>query len=336
MALAVALVVAVSALGSDGMTRVADAAPVPLYNAPPGGGPIEYESILEGPFTLAPEGQPGDQDEGAGPVKRPSGAFGLKSIEFDLVDSNGVSLDKHDIHLHHYVIGQGLAKDDACPDRQVMGFDARPLVGTGAERTPIAFPDPYAILVGQDDVWGAVWHLMNMTDRAQTFYVKYTVGLQRGATPENTRSLTPFWTDWDGCMAGDTRDVPGDGGPGSVYSLSHPWAMPGDGIVVGVGGHLHEGGIDVVVEHQDGTEMCRSSAVYGSMGHLDKILPCVLHDTVAVGEVLTVTARYDNSAPYEDVMGMAVLYLWLGDQGTPPPPPPSTVQPQTATPSFTG
>ncbi|MCX7621284.1 MAG: hypothetical protein N2037_10625, partial [Acidimicrobiales bacterium] len=299
--------------------EVAEAAPVPVYNAPPGGGPVTYETLLEGPFTLAPQGQPGDQDEGAGPVKRPVGAFGLKSIEFDLVDVNGVSISKHDVHLHHYVIGQAFAKDDACPDRQVMGYDARPLVGTGAERTPIAFPDPYAILIGEDDVWGAVWHLMNMTDTTQTLYVKYTVGLQRGATPENTRPLTPFWTDWDGCPAGDVRVVPGDGGPGSVYSLSHQWAMPSAGIVVGIGGHLHEGGIDVVVSHQDGTEMCRSSAVYGSMGHLDRIVPCLLHDTVATGEQLMVTANYDNSARYEDVMGMAVLYVWFGDQGPPPP-----------------
>ncbi len=334
--LAALLVGAIGVTADTGAPRPAAAAVTPVYNAPPGGGPTTEIVEKFGPFQLDAYGGAHWQDDSAGVVPRPDGAYGLKYVTFDLVDENGNPFGHHDVHMHHFVIGAVGKKDTACPDRQVQGVDVQPLIGTGVERTPIAFSDPYALEVKADDLWGAVWHLMNMTDQPHTVYVKYTMGVQYGATADNTRFLTPYWADARHCPAGDTWDVPGNGGPGGVEVRSKTWAMPDNGYIVGIGGHMHDGGISIATEHEDGTPICENAAIY-VQGLIDKITPCPTHDTVTKGELLKVTSTYDNSAPHEAVMGMSVMYLWLGDQGTPPSSTTTTTRPvPVVTPGFTG
>lgn len=303
--------------GGLAMSNQAVAVETPIYNAPPGGGPVTEMTELVGPFTLGPEGSPNDENESNNLVPRPEGAYGVKYASFDLVDENDQPLGHHDVHLHHFVIGAVGKADPACPDRRVAGLKVQPLIGSGVERTPISFPDPYAMKVGANDLWGATWHLMNMTDTPKTFYVKYKLGVQYGANNTNTRWAEPFWADSNSCPAGTTWDVPGDGGPGAVETLTKSWPMPFDGYIVGIGGHVHDGGISITTKHEDGTFLCENLATYTG-GMLDLISPCPIHDTITAGELLSVTSRYDNSSPHQDVMGIAVLMLWNGNQGTPP------------------
>ena len=63
---------------------------VALKNAPAGGGAITTSSYTIGPFNLAATGQPGWESETTQTnVPRPAGAFGIKTMSFDLVDQNG-------------------------------------------------------------------------------------------------------------------------------------------------------------------------------------------------------------------------------------------------------
>lgn len=315
----------------------ARAAETPIYNEPAGGGPVTEVVERVGPFELDALGEKHSEDVNVGVVPRPDGAFGLKYATFDLVDENGDPIGHHDVHLHHFVIAAVNKVDPACPDRKEAGIPVQPLIGSGSERTPITFPDPYALMVGQDDLWGATWHLMNMTASPKTVYVEYTLGIQPGATLENTRPLVPFWADSRTCPAGAVWDVPGDGGVGSIETNTKSWEMPFDGYVVGIGGHMHDGGISITTKHEDGSFMCENLASYLA-GMIDTISPCPRHDSIEEGERLQVTSRYDNSAPHEDVMGMAVMYLWQGDQGTPPTSTTSTAAPDpssTSTPTST-
>lgn len=297
--------------------RPVSAAPVPIYNAPPGGGPVTPVVEKAGPYHLDAMGGLNADAVGDGLVPRPDGAFGLKSATFDLVDENDQPIGHHDVHLHHFVIATVGEKDVACPNRKVLGFDVKPLVGSGMERTPIAFADPYALLVGKDDVWGATWHLMNMTNTPRTVYVKYTIGVQPGADAQNSRPLVPFWADARTCPAGAVWNVPGNGGPGAIETKTKEWTMPFDGYIAGIGGHMHDGGISITTKHEDGTLICENLASY-YLGMLDKISSCVIHDSIKAGEKISVSSRYDNSAPHDEVMGISVIYLWSGDQGTPP------------------
>jgi hypothetical protein len=53
------------------------------------------------------------------------------------------------------------------------------------------------------------------------------------------------------------------------------------------------------------------------MGMMDppmSIDPCPAHNIVVKGQPYTLTARYDNSMPYTDVMGIAIAYIWPGTQ----------------------
>ena len=302
----------------------ASATPVPVVKPPAGGGAITYQSFSVNVGHLSAMGQPGDAIEGSGLLPRPTGAFGMKNITFNLVDAHtGIPVPQMDAWLHHFVIAALGPDDPACPNHIVSGFHVAPIVGTGQERTPIAFPDPYAVLVPQNQSWGGVWHVMNMTDVPMDVKITYTIGLQTGANASNTRGLTPFWADSYSCPGGTTWNVAGNGGPGSIETLTQTYTIPHDGIVVGDGGHLHGGGIDLVTKHEDGTVLCTNTAHYmlgmeNMDGMIESISSCMPHDTVKAGEKISVTSHYDNSAPHHEVMGISVMFIWYGKQPAAP------------------
>ena len=282
----------------------------PLVNAPPGGGQTVTQTFRYGPFTLGPGGEV--QGSPASGMPRPAGAFGLKSAKFNVVDQNGTPFSPHDVHLHHIVMTTSARNDRLCPGRRER------FIGSGMERTPITFGNPYAYLVGANDQWGSIFHLMNETAAgtpAKTIYIEYTLEYQPGANATNSRPLDVFFQDVTGC-GNSTYDVPGDGGPGSVHTRTRSWTAPSDGIAVYSGGHLHEGGIDITLK--DATEdngSCVGTATYHeNPRHLGAINPCIMHNKVVAGHQYSVTARYDNSQPWEDVMGINMTYVWAGTQ----------------------
>jgi hypothetical protein len=121
--------------------------------------------------------------------------------------------------------------------------------------------------------------------------------------------------DITGC-GNSVYDVPGDGGTGSIHTNSRSWTAPRDGIAVFSGGHLHEGGIDITLKDDtSNTVFCTGTASYHeNPRHLSTINPCILHHKVTAGHDYSVTARYDNSQPYQDVMGINLTYVWWGTQ----------------------
>ena len=282
----------------------------PLKNAPPGGGQTLTQTFRYGPFTLGPGGE--IQGSPATGMPRPSGAFGLKSAKFNLVDQNGTPVSAHDVHLHHIVMTTSARQDQLCPGR------AERFIGAGMERTPIEIWGPYAYLVGANDQWGSIYHLMNETPAgtpAKTVYIEYTLQYQPGANATNSRPVDVYFQDVTGC-GGSTYDVPGDGGPGSVHTRSRSWTAPRDGIAIFSGGHLHEGGIDITLKDSTtGSEFCKGVATYHeNPRHLATIPGCILHHKVTAGHPFTVTPRYENSQPIQDVMGIMLTYVWWGTQ----------------------
>jgi Stress up-regulated Nod 19 len=297
-------------LGVVGLLLVLATGCEPLKNAPPGGGATVTQTFRIGPFTLGP----GEEVKGSptSGMPRPAGAFGLKGAKFDVVDQNGTPVSVHDVHLHHIVMTTSAHQDQLCPTRRER------FIGSGMERTPISFGGPYAYLVGADDQWGAIYHLMNETPAgtpAKTVYIQYTLSYQPGADATNSRPLDVYFGDVTGC--GDsTFDVPGNGGPGSVYTRSRTWTAPRDGIGVFAGGHLHEGGIDISLQDTttNGPKCVGTATYHENPHHLAAINSCVMHEKVDAGHDYTVTARYDNSQPYADVMGIMLTYIWWGTQ----------------------
>jgi hypothetical protein len=288
----------------------------PLQNAPSGGGGSVTTTYQLGPFNLAAMGQPGWESQSAqSGIPRPAGGFGLKAASFDLVDENGAPLARDMAHLHHVLLIDNARQDPFCGNRDEW------FAGAGAERTPLTLPDPYAYLVGANDHWSALWHIMNLMDMPMTVYIKYTLTYQPGANSTNTRGVVPYFMDITGCGNAEF-DVPGDGGPGSVYEKSKSWAAPTDGIAVFAGGHLHGGGMDITLKDEWSGASCTMQAHYtdmtmpmpGMMTPPDHIDPCPMHNVVMKGQQYTVTARYDNSQPLMGVMGIVLAYVWPGHQ----------------------
>ena len=279
----------------------------PLVNAPPGGGQTLTQTFRYGPFTLGPEGQlQGSPSSG---MPRPAGSFGLKGATFDVVDQNGTPVSSHDVHLHHIVMTTSAHQDALCPSRRER------FIGAGMERTPINLPNPYAYLVSANEQWGSIWHLMNETSSTRTVYIQYTLKYQPGANATNSRSVEPWFMDITGC-GNSTYDVPGNGGPGSVHVRSRSWQAPRDGMAVFAGGHLHLGGIDITLrDTAPGSPTCTGTATYHeNPRHLATINSCPMHEKVVSGHSYRVTARYENSQPLDDVMGIVLGYVWWGTQ----------------------
>ena len=279
----------------------------PMVNAPPGGGETVTKTFRLGPFTIGPGGEvKGSPTSG---MPRPAGAFGLKNAKFDVVDQGGTPVSAHDVHLHHIVMTSSARQDRFCTGRRER------FIGAGMERTPITLPGPYAYLVGANDQWGSIYHLMNETASTRTVYIQYTLGYQPAANSSNSRPVQPLFMDITGC--GDsTYDVPGNGGPGSVHTRSRTWRAPSNGIGVFAGGHLHDGGIDITLKDSTSNSVfCKGTATYHeNPHHLASINGCPGHEKIDAGHDYTVTARYDNSKPYQDVMGIMLAYAWWGTQ----------------------
>jgi len=282
----------------------------PLVNAPPGGGQTLTAIFRYGPFTLGPGGEV--QGAPSSGMPRPAGAFGLKTAQFAVVDAAGATVSTHDVHLHHIVMTTSAREDQLCPGR------AERFMGSGMERTPIVLWGPYTYLVGANDQWGSIYHLMNETapgTPAKTVYIQYTLTYQPGANATNSRPVDAYFQDITGC-GNSTYDVPGTGGPGSVHTKSASWTAPQDGLAIFSGGHLHEGGIDITLKDATtNTTFCTGTATYHeNPRHLAAINPCLLHHKVTAGHAFEVSARYDNSQPWVDVMGIYLTYVWWGTQ----------------------
>jgi len=301
------------ALVAAGAALLVAAACDPIVNAPPGGGTVVHQTFRLGPFNLAPMGQSGDQNQGTqASVPRPAGAFGIKTMTFDVVDANGNPVDRSMVHLHHVLLMTSARQDQFCnrPER---------FAGAGAERTPLSLYGPYAYMVGAGDSWSALWHVMNMSDQAQQVYIQYDIGYQPGATSTNSRPVTPFFLDVTGC-GNSEYDVPGTGGPNSVLTTTRTFTAPWDGYLVTAGGHLHEGGIDITVRDDASGLSCTMNAHYdppmepGMMNPPAGITTCPVHERIHAGGHYTVLSRYDNSMPYQGVMGIVLAYAWRGTQ----------------------
>jgi hypothetical protein len=283
----------------------------PLRNAPPGGGDAATQSYRLGPFDLAPMGQSGSEDQGwQTAIARPEGAFGMKSISFDLVFADGTPVPHSDAHLHHVVLMNSARRSQNCsswPER---------FAATGSERTETVFGGPYAYLVGAEDQWSATWHVMNESTEPMEVYIEYEMGVQPDATAENTRGLTPFFLDITGC-GNSEYDIPGDGGPGSVHTQTATWQAPWDGMLLWAEGHVHGGGIDITLENERSGDSCTMTAEYehehphGSPGY---ITTCGAHTPFEQGDRYSVTARYENDEPIAGAMGIVHAYAWQGSQ----------------------
>ena len=298
----------VASIAFAAVTAAACAPQTGVYSGTPS---ITTGTYHIGPFNLAAMDQPGwESNATQANVPRPPGTVGIKSIDFDIVDAAGNAIPRMDVHLHHVLLMNGARTSPIC-----SGEEQR-FAGAGAERTPMGLWGSYAYVTKSTDRWDSLWHIMNMMDMPMSVYIQYKVGYVPATDPSAARPVTPFFLDVTGCGTNAEYNVPGTGGPGSVFTKTRTFTAPWNGILVGIGGHLHGGGIDIGIK-EDALAItgCTAVAHYDEMEPMDfpsSITSCRPHDYVVAGDKYTMTARYDNSKPYAGVMGIMLGYVWPG------------------------
>jgi hypothetical protein len=151
--------------------------------------------------------------------------------------------------------------------------------------------------------------------------------------PAGYMDTRPIWLDVTNCGISSVQP-PND----STFSLSmKPWTSNFDGILLGTGGHLHDGGMNVEV-FQNKKMICDSTAGYGgaaytgggsataaspsssdmnSMEHISEMSTCNDLGQIKKGDQVWITANYDfgkhmgmktASGKMDEVMGIAIMY----------------------------
>jgi len=142
------------------------------------------------------------------------------------------------------------------------------IFSSGNERTMALFNPPVLVAdkvekvgypIFASDRFGLIADLMNMNPTSKqvwmTMYYDYVED-----HPAGWDEMKPIWFDVNQC---GTSEV-GGGSAGSNFKVSStPWTASFEGEVMGVGGHIHDGGINLEVI-SNGQVACNSTAWYGT------------------------------------------------------------------------
>jgi plastocyanin len=239
----------------------------------------------------------------------------------DVVDVLGNVVSPMDVMLHHVVFAKVGVPDYTCSNVEDYSgnpspFQAERFYAEGEERFSLSLPDGHGYPNRGRDAWGLLYMLMNHHPHTMVVKLRYTV---RYVTGEARTPVKPVWLDIKNCRADPVFNVPGTGGRGSTVSRQADFRMPESGHFVAGGGHLHGGGVSLDVSDTSCGSFFTSYPTWG----LIEPKP-VLHEPgpmvmtgfadpagrpVRAGDVVRLTARYDNSRPHVRVMGIVILYF---------------------------
>ena len=258
-------------------------------------------------------------------VKRPCTDCYITSMQADLEDTAGKSQNIADgVWLHHMVMFDSSKQDLTCPGRG-PGLLGQRFFSSGNERSPVSAQGPFGYPQGTNSTWNLIYDLMNMTKDVRRVAISVTYEYVPLSTP-GIKPMTPLWLDIDQCA--DSEVLAKTGAYTYSYALTSKWT----GKMIGIGGHLHDGGTHLTISN-NGKVVCDSKATYGGtpayiegsssthmpgMGHISDMSRC--HGTeanpvtsIAPGDTIELVAYYDSNAHMQmgdhPVMGIAIGYF---------------------------
>jgi hypothetical protein len=315
---------------TPGSTTTTTTGSTPTTTLPGGVKPITVKKRY-GPYTI-PASTPSRMgmihNSFAPNIARPCDNCLITSMQAGLETPDGTSANiDQGLWLHHMVMFNGGKQDVTCPGVGVGAIGQR-FFSSGNERTPTRTKGPYGYAQGAGGAWTMIYDLMNLRATAEQVYITVTYDYLPAGTP-GWREITPVWFDINQCS---TSERPAKTGQ---YTYDYTVTAARDGLLIGIGGHIHDGGTHLTVE-QNGRMVCDSVATYGGdpafiegpvsihmpgMAHISSMTTCqgtreAPIATVKAGDQMKITAHYDSNAHMqmgdEPVMGIAVGYVDFG------------------------
>ena len=250
----------------------------------------------------------------------PSEAGYITSARATLVTRDGKRIGHHLVHLHHAVWLNPNKRDMTCGsfDGFVPNYDR--FFASGKERTPMTLPRGagyyWSNEVPQPYTTSAPWfgliaHLDGMHGSSET-YIELDMGFVPEADAPEMIDVRPVWLDVRNCSSDPVFDVKKGSGRRGRFTERWRYEMPEGGHFVFLGGHLHDGGLSLrLANATQGEEIYTSRALYKK-----KRKPWFLTRmtsmsdsrgvSVSAGDVLRLSAIYDSTHSWHDVMGIMV------------------------------
>ena len=267
-------------------------------------------TLREGPMTL-----PANTSH----MKMPQPPDLVWQIPFDgwllayhpkLVDASGNAVPG--TLLHHTAFWNENRADFLCPNKEEHIF------GAGSEMTDWAEVSGYGYRVQNGDKIRIETMVYNPTETSYDkvyleVVIPYQGATESGAAPP--KNVYPAWMDVKACGDSSYDVKPGKSEQAGVVVVKY------DGVLLGVGGHLHDYGRQVVLQDVSRKETVATlDAKVDAKGHLEAV-PVKLFlqgggYKFAANDVLKISATYDNPTGKllrEGAMGIAVGYFVPAD-----------------------
>lgn len=200
----------------------------------------------------------------------------------------------------------------------------------------------------KEDQYRFIVDLMNMNMDDRTVYLTITYDLIDGPLPQGWGNLKPVWFDVDQCGMSEVAATSQDG----KYTLTaDPWTPNFEGEVLGMGSHLHDGGVNInVIMNKE--SVCDSQAKYGENSqyifkgaknampggekvaekHISSMTTCYYENVgvkkLAPGQSWSITGDYDykkfegnleGDGDQAGVMAIAIMFVKVPATGVPMP-----------------
>jgi plastocyanin len=219
------------------------------HAAQPGPG-VQRINYMVGPIDVTP----GQNRIAYRPVagEKPPVDGWITRIKPNLVRADGSVPPTNQVMFHHGVWLNLSAHDTTIPSLPQRFF------ATGEEKTTMTFPKGFGLRYHASDVWLLNHMIHNLTPRAMTLYVSYTIDFIPDSSPAaaGMRPLRPVWLDVQNGSFYPVFDV--HRGSGKNGRFTYPtqadnpypdgvaknlWQVDRDGVLVAGAGHLHSGGL---------------------------------------------------------------------------------------------
>jgi hypothetical protein len=225
-----------------------------------------------------------------------------------LVDANGNAVPG--TVLHHTAFWNTNRADFLCPNKEEHIF------GAGGEMTNWAQVPGYGYRVEKGDKIRIETMVHNPTDTSyDKVYLEVSIPYQDAAAGAALKNFYPAWMDAKSC-GNSGYDL-----PAGKSEKTGTVAVKYSGVLLGVGGHMHDYGKEIVLQDTTRKETVASlEAKVDEQGHLVSMPTVMFFDRggykFAAGDILKIDATYDNPTGKllrDGAMGIVVGYFVPSD-----------------------